>query len=67
MRASSAIKFETLSVKGVLLRRARTFGDVPRGEAFWYANSIGLVEIAINQGRASNALGLEVGTAFALV
>lgn len=67
MRASSAIKFETLSVKGVSLRRARTFGDVPRGEAFWYANSIGLVEIAINQGRASNALGLEVGTSFALV
>ncbi len=67
MRASSAIKFETLSVNGTSLRRARTFGDVPRGEGFWYANSIGLVEIAVNQGRASNALGLDVGTSFAMV
>lgn len=67
VRASSAIKFVTLSVNGVSLRRARTFGEVPRGEGFWYANSIGLVEIAINQGRANDALGLEVGTSFALV
>jgi S-adenosylmethionine hydrolase len=32
------------------------------GEAFWYANSCGLVEIAVNQGQAARMLDLEVGT-----
>ena len=63
VRASSAIKFEKLSVNRHALRRARTFGDVPEGKGFWYANSSGLVEIAVNRGRARDALGLEIGTA----
>ncbi len=63
VRASRAIKFETLSVNRRSLRRARTFGDVPEGKGFWYANSSGLVEIAVNRGRARDALGLEIGTA----
>lgn len=41
---------------------ARTFSDVPEGEAFWYINSIGLVEVAVNQGRADRRLGVSVGT-----
>jgi S-adenosylmethionine hydrolase len=32
------------------------------GEAFWYANANGLIEIAVNQGRADRALDLRVGT-----
>ena len=43
------------------VKRARTFGDVPAGDAIWYENSNGLAEIAVNQGRADSALGLRVG------
>jgi len=43
------------------LRRARTFSDVPVGEAFWYENSSGLVEIAVNGGAASRLPALAIG------
>jgi hypothetical protein len=41
---------------------ARTFSAVAEGSAFWYVNSNGLVEIAVNRGRAGEVLGLGVGT-----
>ena len=50
-----------LHVSGVYLRFARTFADVPPGEAFWYINANGLVEIAVNQGSAAVKLGLRLG------
>ena len=40
---------------------ARTFSDVSPGTAFWYENSSGLVELAINGNRAADVLGLRVG------
>jgi S-adenosyl-L-methionine hydrolase (adenosine-forming) len=40
---------------------------VPTGEAFWYVNSNGLVEIAVNNGRADNALGLSIGCEIAVL
>ncbi|MBK1674445.1 hypothetical protein CKO35_14300 [Ectothiorhodospira shaposhnikovii] len=40
----------------------RVFGEVGPGVPFWYRNSIGLVEIAVNQGSAAERLGLEVGS-----
>jgi S-adenosyl-L-methionine hydrolase (adenosine-forming) len=43
------------------LKRARTFSDLPPGAAFWYENSNGLAEIAVNQGRADRDLGLTIG------
>lgn len=43
------------------LAHARTFGEVPPGEGFWYENGFGLVEVAVNQGRADLALGLVAG------
>lgn len=46
---------------GRLLRRARTFSDVEKGEAFWYENAAGLAEIAVNQGSAGALLGLSPG------
>lgn len=48
-------------VQGVALPRARTFSDVEKGQAFWYENSAGLVEIAINQGSAAAQLRLQLG------
>lgn len=50
-----------LEAGGRRIARARTFGDVPVGEAIWYENSNGLAEIAVNQGRADGVLGLKVG------
>lgn len=41
--------------------RARTFSDVAVGTAFWYENAFGLVEIAVNQGRADVDLSLRTG------
>ena len=42
---------------------AATFSAVPEGQAFWYENSNGLVEIAVNRGRAADRLCLAVGSA----
>lgn len=42
-----------------------TYGcSVPEGEAFWYENSSGLVEIAVNRVRADWTLGLVLGMPF---
>ena len=37
------------------------------GTAFWYENSNGLAEIAVNQGRADRELGLAIGTPVEIV
>lgn len=50
-----------LEVKGRKLAWRRVFGEAAKGEAFWYVNSVGLVEIAANRGSAAQALGLAVG------
>jgi S-adenosylmethionine hydrolase len=50
-----------LVAAGLVLERARTFSDLPEGAAFWYENSNGLAEIAVNQGRADRELGLSIG------
>ena len=51
---------------GHRLANARTFSAVARGEAFWYVNSNGLAEIAVNGGRADHALGLGLGAPVAV-
>jgi S-adenosyl-L-methionine hydrolase (adenosine-forming) len=50
-----------LAAAGRVLERARTFSDRPAGDAFWYENSNGLAEIAVNRGRADGDLGLTIG------
>jgi S-adenosylmethionine hydrolase len=45
----------------------RTFCDRPPGAAFWYENSNGLAEIAVNQGRADRDLGLAIGISVEIV
>ena len=61
MRASIVDAGEPLQVRGHTVSPARTFGEVAPGEGFWYANSCGLVEIAVNGGSAGEQLGLQVG------
>jgi S-adenosylmethionine hydrolase len=53
----------TVSANGHTLRHARTFGEAPVGQAFWYENSSGMIEIAVNRGRADDTLSLAIGTA----
>ncbi len=44
----------------------RTFSEAQPGEAFWYENANGLLEFAVNLGRADESLGLRVGSGFKL-
>ena len=66
LRAATLAPDARLIVAGESLARARTFADVPAGQAMWYENANGLAEIAVNQGRADRQLGLEVGSEIAL-
>ncbi|MBK1666883.1 hypothetical protein CKO28_02350 [Rhodovibrio sodomensis] len=65
--AMTGLRADTLPADAELLAgdrriaRARTFADVAPGRALWYANSSGLAEVAVNQGRADRDLGLNVG------
>jgi S-adenosyl-L-methionine hydrolase (adenosine-forming) len=61
LRAATLPPEARLSAAGRVLERARTFGDRPPGAAFWYENSNGLAEIAVNRGRADRELGLSIG------
>lgn len=65
-RATSLDPAATFEVRGSAIRPARTFADVPHGCLFWYANSSGLVEIAINGGDAASRLGLAIGASLRL-
>lgn len=62
LRAAEMGQGDVLEIAGRRLARARTFADLPKGSAFWYENSIGLVEIAVSEGSALAVLGLEIGT-----
>jgi S-adenosylmethionine hydrolase len=48
-------------LNGRLLGYARTFSEVAVGESFWYVNSMGLVEIAVNRGSAASLHDLKLG------
>ncbi len=67
MRAAALPGGARLAAGGRLLAQARTFADVPAGQAFWYENGNGLAEVAVNGGRADAALGLEIGSPVAVV
>jgi len=56
-----------VAVGGREIGHAPTFAAVPEGAAFWYVNANGLVEIAVNRGRADRVLGLAVGSRVALL
>lgn len=62
MRATSITASTMLRCGTAWLAPARTFSDAPPGEPFWYENSSGLVEIAVNGGHAATLLGLSPGT-----
>jgi S-adenosyl-L-methionine hydrolase (adenosine-forming) len=63
LRAATLPADARLAACDHVLARARTFSDLPAGTGFWYENSNGLAEIAVNQGRADQTLGISLGTA----
>ncbi len=46
---------------GQTFKHSESFGLVGRGEGFWFINSVGLLELAVNRGSAAASFGLAVG------
>lgn len=61
LRAAGLPQQRPLFVAGRAVPHARVFAEAPAGAAFWYENSSGLVEVAVNRGSAAAALGLAPG------
>lgn len=61
MTGISGASGKQLKVGDTVLDYAETFSDVQKGQPFWYFNSVGLVELAVNQGSAAEQLKLAVG------
>lgn len=63
LRAGTLAQDAKLLVNGQILEFAHTFSRAKERSVFWYENSIGLIEIAVNCGSAAGLLGLAVGQA----
>ncbi len=50
-----------LRIRRMEIAHARVFAEAPSGQAFWYVNSIGLVEVAMPGSSAAKMLGLRIG------
>jgi len=61
IRAMNCAGEAVMAVGATEFPRAETFSDVSSGQAFWYENANGLVEVSVNKGRAEGLPGLEVG------
>ena len=62
LRGECLAETARLVAGGRAIGHAATFSAVPEGEPFWYVNSNGLIEIAVNCGRADRTLGLAIGS-----
>jgi S-adenosylmethionine hydrolase len=67
VRAAGLARTTTVAVAGRRLAYARVFAEAPAGSAFWYENSLGLVEIAADRASAAALLGIEVGAPLSIV
>jgi len=61
IRASGIPREARLALGASRLAFARVYAEAAEGAAFWYENSQGLVEIAVNCGSAAQLLGLKIG------
>jgi S-adenosylmethionine hydrolase len=61
LRASGVPAAAAIRMGDDCLTKARTFSDRPEGQAFWYENANGLVEIAVNGASAAERFGLKPG------
>jgi len=67
LRAATVPPDSRIGAANRVFERAGTFSDRALGAAFWYENSNGLVEIAVNQGRADRELGLAIGSTLEMI
>ena len=65
-RADMLDTTKVIRVNGAVIAFADTFSSVPNGAAFWYHNSQGLAEIAVNGDSAAERLKLGIGTRLVL-
>jgi S-adenosylmethionine hydrolase len=61
IRASTVDIDVIIKLAGREISHARTFSNVNVGVPFWYENSMGLIEIAVNQRSAKKMLNLNIG------
>lgn len=61
LRAACLPAAVCVEVAGRTVRHVPVFSAAPDANPFWYENSIGLAEIAVNRGSAAMELGLRVG------
>lgn len=66
LRAAQIPETARLTINDVTLVNARTFCEVEPEEGFWYENSMGLVEVAINRGSAAQAYNVSLGDSIAI-
>jgi hypothetical protein len=50
-----------VNAAGTQFRHSDSFGFAAKGEGFWFINSVGLLELAVNRGSAAARFGLKVG------
>ena len=61
LRACHVPQSAMIAVRDHRLHYARIFAEAPANRAFWYENSVGLVELAANRTSAVRLLGIEIG------
>ena len=61
INASSMSNNDMLLLNETRIQYARTYRNVAVGQAFWYRNANGLIEIAVNQGSAAQIFDLKPG------
>lgn len=61
IRAANLGEREGITFRGEPVPRARTFSDVAEGTPLCYENAAGLLELAVNCGRAAEYFGASVG------
>jgi S-adenosylmethionine hydrolase len=62
VRAAGVPHAAVILAGGHPVAHAFTFCDVPDRAAFWYENANGLIELAVNRGRAADVLQLHTGS-----
>lgn len=66
LRADLVDESQIIMAGGKRIPHAAVFSEVPPGRVFWYANSCGLIEIAVNRGNAAANYDLKIGDAIAV-
>ncbi len=67
LRDATIARANRLRLGGHEIPWAKTFSAAALGQAFWYVNSTGLVEIAVNGGSAASALHAGVGSGVEII